>query len=257
MSPSASIFLTKRSDYDSLILFRHFGQILAAAQTDAIEQFCTAAASKPGTELHYFGLLWNCAFKAGIASTGAQLESAALEPPVVAATPPNFSPPSSTFTRDLSALQSSSQKPFGSLQHRFRRRAQTEKRSARVPTVIIQEDSLSPPSESSQPCPIPVPSPQPPHSACVPTSQPPYSVRVPSSKIPRSCDIPSPTPTFTPIFHFVSDTPLSIIDTSSTCTSRSFVQRLSRLSHKTKLLSWVRAPLTLQPKGLQASLLRP
>ncbi|KDR79781.1 hypothetical protein GALMADRAFT_241858 [Galerina marginata CBS 339.88] len=257
MSSSSAFFISNKSDYHSVVLLRHFKQTLAVDESDTVERFCAAASSKPGTEFHYLGLLWDCAFKAGIASTGAQLEFAALEPPVVAATPPNFSPPSSTFTRDLSALQSSSQKPFGSLQHRFRRRAQTEKRSARVPTVIIQADSLSPPSESSQPCPVPVPSPQPPHSARVPSSQPPYSVRVPSSQIPRSCDIPSPTPTFTPIFHFVSDTPLSIIDTSSTCTSRSFVQRLSRLSHKTKLLSWVRAPLTLQPKGLQASLLRP
>ncbi|KDR79762.1 hypothetical protein GALMADRAFT_136372 [Galerina marginata CBS 339.88] len=258
MSPSASIFLTNRSDYNSLVLFRHFGQILAAAQTDAIEQFCIAAASKPGTELHYFGLLWNCAFKAGIASAGAHLESTALDPPDVAATAPKISPPS-LFTRDLSALQSSSPKPFGSLHHRFHRRAQTAKRSASVPTVMLQADNVSPPPESSQPCPIPVLSPQPPHSARVPSSQPPYSACVLSSQIPQICEIltRSSTPTFTPVFHSVSDTLPSTIDTSSTRTSRTFGQRLSWPSRRPKLLRWLRAPITLQPKGLQASLLRP
>src|SRR5258708_2709436 len=41
MSSSTPVFLTNRSDYHSLVLFRHIRQQLIAAQTRAVEIFCS------------------------------------------------------------------------------------------------------------------------------------------------------------------------------------------------------------------------
>ncbi|KIM35093.1 hypothetical protein M413DRAFT_32765 [Hebeloma cylindrosporum] len=141
-APGSPLFLTSRSDYHSLVLFHHIHQHLAAAQPGSVEIFCTSAASKPEDEFHYLGLLWDCAYKAGIASTSAHPNTAS--PPPVAVTLPTspkilLTPIS--FTRDLSALQPSTRKPFGSLHRRFRHRLQV---SAPVPITVLQIEDTPP-----------------------------------------------------------------------------------------------------------------
>ncbi|KDR78683.1 hypothetical protein GALMADRAFT_244181 [Galerina marginata CBS 339.88] len=276
MSSSTPRFLTSRSDYNDIVLFRHIRQSLAAAQTETVEAFCTVAASKPGSEFHYLGLLWNCAFKAGIASTGAHLEPTTLPSPlvppsssptmattllpVVAATlAPKISPSLSAFTRDFSALRSNSQKPFGSLQYRFRRCSGPKNRLPALiaPRQITQSVCL--PLESTQSHSTAVPPPEPSSPAHIISPHPPHPICVPSLQIPIHCDPETPPPPTAFAFPSRSscDTTPSTINTSTTRYLRTFVPRLSWPSRKPKLLRWLRAPLTLQPKGLQASLLRP
>jgi hypothetical protein len=160
MTPdSVPFFLTNRSDYHSVILFRHIRQSLAAAQHPTVELFCANAASKPEDEFHYLGLLWNCAFKAGIAFTGAH-SGPPSPPPVMSACPssPKILPPPA---RDLSALRPSTSKPFGSLRRRFHRRLQVS-------------------APAQKPYPAPIPSPQPPQIRDHP-SQLPSIISVPGS----------------------------------------------------------------------------
>lgn len=142
MSSFTPVFRTNRSDYDSLVLFRHFRQSLLAAQTKTVKAFCIVAASKPGTEFHYLGLLWDCAFKAGIASPGAHSEPTSL-PPVTATTSTSLTSPEilPTSICDFSALQPSTKRPFGSLYRRFRCRLQVP---APVQIPLLQTEKVPP-----------------------------------------------------------------------------------------------------------------
>ncbi|KDR76800.1 hypothetical protein GALMADRAFT_247124 [Galerina marginata CBS 339.88] len=227
MSSSTPRFLTSRSDYNDIVLFRHIRQSLAAVQTEIVEAFCTIAASKPGSEFHYLGLLWNCAFKAGIASMGAHSEPFTRPMPVAASSSLKTSVPPQSFTRDFSVLRSSCKKPFGSLRQRFRRSSQMQKQSAPVLAAPLQREKSDPPSDSFAPVP--------PLQSLLESSIELYSPETPSYQTP---------PTVLP------DNPCSTICPSITSTSRDSrpsIRCPSWFSLKPKISRWIRSPSSSQP----------
>ena len=204
--------------------------VLAAQPAVAL----TDAASKPENEFHYLGLLWNCAFQAGIASMGAHSKSAS--PPSITATPisahsetptsfpvvtVNPTPPTiqSTPTCDVSALQLSTWKPFGSLHRHFRRCLQVS-----TPVSISVREPL-PLSHSLSPS-APV-SPQ--------LSYPPPNPPLPSPLVPHYHFHP---PAVTPVSHFPpNEHPSKLLG--------SFTHRPSWFSLKPKIPHWIRSPSSL------------
>ncbi|KDR72048.1 hypothetical protein GALMADRAFT_143390 [Galerina marginata CBS 339.88] len=258
MSASTPRFLTSRSDYNNIILFRHIRQSLAAAQTDTVEAFCTVAASKPGTEFHYLGLLWDCAFKAGIASMGAHSKSFTCPPtPVMAPSSPKISALRQPFARDFSVLRSGSKKPFGSLHQRFRRFSQMQKQSATVLAAPIPIENLHPPSNSflshdSHPVQVspqsPLESYESPNPTCAPS---------PETPIAQECQMPSPPIISVSISESLPRNPPSDFYSSSSITSRSFIRQPSWFRLRSKIPQWIRARSTFHPDDLPTGFSKP
>lgn len=224
MTPSASgspLFLTSRSDYHSLVLFRHIRQHLAAVQSQAVEDFYASAASKPGDEFHYMGLLWDCAFKAGIESTRAHSGPPSC-PPIAAAalSSPKILP---TPIRDFSALQSSTSKPFGSLRRRFRRRLR----------VLTSPQAVFPQAKKDSASKTPLPS-----CSSIISPQILHPVPISSPQPPQICNHPSQLPLVNP----VSGSPPNESPSSISPSNRSSFIRRFRL--RPRLPHWIRPPST-------------
>jgi hypothetical protein len=262
MHSSAPVFLTNRSDYHHLVLFRHIRQQLAAMQTGAVKIFCADAASKPENEFHYLGLLWNCAFQAGIASMGAHSEPA--PPPSITAAPisahsePTSLPPVAgaistsptsskilpTPIRDFSALRPSTRKPFGSLHRRFRRRLQIP---APVQILLLQTEKV-PPSLDPFVSPLAPVSPQSSHSAPV-LPQPPYLSHIPPPQPLRTRAYLSQLPAAIPISHFLPDEPPSNVYPSNVNVLGLSMRRSSWFRLKPKLSHWIQLPSASHRRG--------
>ena len=239
MSLSTPVFLTNRSDYHSLVLFRHIRQQLIAAQTGAVKIICSDAASKPENEFHYLGLLWNCAFKAGIASMGVHSKPASLLSPSVITAPisPKILP---VPTCDLSVLQPSTGKPFGSLHCRFCHHLQVP---APVQIVLLQTEKVPVPVQVAlsldsflsypEHCPPCLPSP-----SSIPLHQPPDIHRDYSE-----------LPVMIPLSHLPPDKPplKAYLSNEGQSASGSSVHQPLWFSLRPKIPCWIQLPLNSHP----------